>query len=205
MALPIKYPSTLQPLAPTFNYTDIEEGTGVTSYYGFTAEKSTGEQYVLTTSQPYSHLVSISGSLGAEIQFSGSFISGILNRPRVIKGTAIFNLTWRVTNSSGSNNNFPFVSLDKYDGSTYTNIGFTSGSIVSSLAGTMYTTALQITSIPATLIKGGEQIRVKFGIEGVDAGMTPRGHIACDPQNRADDWFTTNNFDTTKMIANIPF
>jgi len=205
MPLKIKYPETIQPLIPSFNYSDVEEGTGITTYYLCTAEKSTGEQYILTTAQPYSHLVSISGALGTNASVSGAFVTGPLNRPRIIKGTGVFNMTWRVTNGSGSNNNFPFVQLLKYDGSTDTLIGEVSGAIISSASGTMRTTMLQISGISNTLIKAGEQIKVICGIVGADAGSTPKGFIACDPQNRDDDWFTAGNFDTTKGIANIPF
>jgi len=203
--LPVKYPKTVQPLIPSYNYSDVDEGTGITTYYACTSENVAGEQYLLTTALPFSHLISLSGSLGTAVSFSGSFLTGPLNRPRIIKGTAVFNVTWRVTNSTSSNNNYPFVSLDKYDGSTYTNIGYMSGSSISSAGGVMRTTQFQVAGITPTLIKAGEQIRVKAGIMGVDAGNSPRGFIACDPQNRDDDWFTAGNFETTKLIANIPF
>src|SRR3990167_7587669 len=104
MALPQKYPKTVQPLIPTYNYSDVDEGTGITTYYAATAEKSTGEEYLLTTAQPYSHLITISGSVASSAAFSGSFLTGALNRPRIMKGTAVFNVTWKVTNSSGGNN-----------------------------------------------------------------------------------------------------
>ena len=205
--IPLKYPKTVQPLIPSYNYSDVDEGTGITTYYGFTAEKSTGEEKLLTTSQPYSHLISLSGSLSSSMiyNFSGSFLTGALNRPRIMKGSAVFNVTWRVTNSTSSNSNFVWVRLRKYDGSAYTQIGEASGSIISSDAGTMRTTALQIGSIPSTLIKAGEQINVVVGVAAASTGNSPYGFIACDPQNRDDDWFTAGNFDTTKLIANIPF
>src|SRR3990167_9168197 len=161
MALPQKYPKTVQALIPSYNYSDVDEGTGITTYYASTAEKSTGEQYLLTTSLPYSHLVSISGSLSVGVTFSGSFVTGALNRPRIMKGTAVINVTWRVTNSTSSNNNYPSAELLKYDGSTYTSLGFTSGSIISSAAGVMRTTQLRIPDVTATLIKAGEQIVVR--------------------------------------------
>lgn len=205
MALPQKYPKTVQPLIPSYNYSDVDEGTGITTYYASTAEKSTGEQYLLTTSLPYSHLVSISGSLSVGVTFSGSFVTGALNRPRIMKGTPVINVTWRVTNSTSSNNNYPSAELFRYDGSTYTSLGYTSGSIISSAGGVMRTTQLRIPDVTATLIKAGEQIVVRPGITADTAGNSPKGFIACDPQNRDDDWFTAGNFDTTKLIANIPF
>ncbi len=203
--LKISIPYQAPPAVASYNSSDVEEGTAITVFYACTAEKSTGEQHLLTTATPYSHLVSISGSLAVGETFSGSFATGTLNLPRLINGTAILNLTWRVTNSSSSNNNYPSFQLLKYDGSTYTSIGFVSGSIISSASGTMRTTMLQITGITPTLIKAGEQIVARAGITADTAGNSPKGFIACDPQNRADDWFTAGNFQTTKLIANIPF
>lgn len=205
MALPKKYPELVQPLIPSYNYSDVDEGTGITTYYASTAEKSTGEEYLLTTSQPYSHLVSISGALTVGETFSGTFATGQLNRPRIIKGTPTVNMTWRVRNSSSSNNNYPSVELFKYDGSNYTSLGFVSGAIINSANGAMVTTQLKIPNVTTTLIKAGEQIVIRPGITADTTGNSPQGYIACDPQNRDDDWFTSGNFDTTKLIANIPF
>ena len=205
MPLRKQYLPPVSPIVATYNYVDVAEGTGMTAFNAFTAEQSTGEKYMLTTSEPFSHLVSISGSLGTGVKFSGSFDTAPLNQPLLLKGSVIANITWRVTNSSSSNLNFPFVKLFKWDGSTATLIGEVSGASISSAGGVMRTTAMQISGIPSTLIKIGEQIRIQPGIEGVDAGNTPKGFIGCDPQNRADDWFTAGNFATTKLIANIPF
>jgi len=205
MALPIKYTPLPSPAVATINYVDLAEG--VTIFNAFTSEKSTGEQYGLTTSSPFSHLVSFSGSLSgsiAPLHFSGSFLTNELNRPLLLKGTAIVNITWRVTNSSGSNDNYLWSKLRKYDGSTYTEIAETSGSIITSLNGAIRTTALKITGIPATLIKSGEQINIQVGITASTVGSLPIGHIACDPQNRDDDYFTANNYDTTKLIIALP-
>lgn len=189
----------------SYNYTDIDEGTGITTYNGFSSEKSAGEQYGLTTATPFSHLVSSSGSLGTSVQFSGAFFTGVQNLPRLLKGTATISFTWRVTNGSGSNQNFPFVKLFKYDGTTSTLIAETSGSIINSAGGVMRTTCIKISDITTTKIEVGEQIELRVGITGADAGSTPKGFIAHDPQNRDDDWFTTGNFDTTKLVFDCPF
>ena len=203
MALPIKYTPLPSPAVATINYIDLAEG--VTVFNGLTAEKSTGEQYLLTTaSSLYSHLTAISGSLGTNATISGSFDTGILNRPMLLKGNAFVTLGWRVTNGSGSNNNFLFAELRKYDGSTYTKIAEVSGAITSSAAGTVRATVLQISNIPATLIKAGEQISVNVGICGADAGSSPVGRIGCDPQNRDGFGVGAGNYDTSKLTIGIP-
>ena len=202
--LPVKYPKTVQPLIPSYNYSDVDEGTGITTYNGLTADKSTGTEFVLTTASPYSFTTNTSGNLSVGVTVSGNFLTGALNRPRIVKGTAVLNMTWRVTNSSGDSTNYPSFQLLKYDGSTYTQIGYVSGTIISSASGISRTTALQISNISATLIKAGEQIVVRPGITGVTAGNSPKGIIACDPQNR-DPGVGAGNYDTSKLIANIPF
>lgn len=203
MAVPIKYTPLPSPAIATINYIDLAEG--VTVFNGCTTEKSTGEQYFLTTaSSLYSHLRAISGSLGTNVAFSGSFDTGILNRPMLLKGNAFVNIGWRVTNGSGSNQNFPYCEIGRYDGSSYTKIGEVSGSIISSASGTVYTTLLQISNIPSTLIKAGEQIRVIVGIVGADAGSTPKGIIGCDPQNRDGFGVGSGNYDTSKLTVGIP-
>ncbi len=200
MPLPKKYLALPSPAVATINYVDLAEG--ITIFNGYTTEAAGATNYGITTG--YSYLVSTSGALGTNASFSGSFYTGELNRPLLLKGTAVVSMTWRVTNSTSSNNNFPFARLRKYDGTTTTQIGETSGSIVNSGGGKMRTTSLKIINIPSTLIKIGEQIEMNVGITGENAGNSPRGFIAHDPQNRADDWFTTGNFDTTKLIIGIP-
>lgn len=203
MALPKKYLPLPSPAVATINYIDLAEG--VTTLNGFTSEKSTGEQYGLTTAASlYSHLWAISGALGANASMSGSFFSNELNRPLLIKGTAFVNFGWRVTNSSGSNSNFVFARLRKYNGSTSTQIGEVSGAIISSAGGVVYSTILKITNIPATLIKAGEQIELNVGITGADAGSTPIGRLGCDPQNRDGFGVGAGNYDTSKLTLALP-
>lgn len=202
MPLPKKYLPLPSPAVATINYVDLAEG--ITLFQGCTNDNKGTEEYFMTTGSPYSHLVSFSGALGTNSSLSGSFDSGVLNRPIVVKGNAFVNMTWRVTNSSGSNNNFPFARFRRYDGSSYTQIAEVSGAIISSANGTMFTTLLQMKNIAATLIPAGQQLSMQVGITGADAGSSPRGHIACDPQNRDDDYFTTGNFDTTKLQFGIP-
>lgn len=202
MALPIKYTPLPSPAVATINYIDLAEG--VTILNGFTSETTGTINYSLSTSSPYSYKTSLSGTLGTGIIMSGSFLSNALNRPMILQGTALVTFGWRVTNSSSSNNNFPVAWLQKYDGSTTTDIAFVSGSILNSANGITYTTTLLISDIPSTLIKSGEQIVLKMGINGVDAGNSPRGIIGCDPQNRDGFGVGAGNYDTSKLILAIP-
>ena len=205
MALPIKYTPLPSPAVATINYIDLAEG--ITIFNACTSENPGGvanDSLILTTGTPYSHLISLSGSISSLAAFSGSFDSGTLNRPLLLKGDAFVNMTWRVTNSSSSNQNYPFASLRKWDGTTETELVFVSGSIINSQSGTMFTTMMQFPTMAATLIKAGEQIRLNVGVWAVDAGNSPRAHIACDPQNRDNDWFTANNYDTTKLMLGLP-
>ena len=199
--LPKKYFPVLSPLIASYDHNDLAEGTGIVDFLGYTNTKSTGEQYGLTTNTAlFSQSLSGSSAITVGGPFELDFDSAPLNKPLVIKGTAIFNMTWKVLNSSGSNSNYPFVYLRKWDGSTETDIGFVSGSIVD-LNSVAKTSCLKISGISPTLIKIGEQIRVTYGVDASTAGNSPVAHISFDPQG------STTGFGgiTSKLIAHLPF
>ena len=201
--LPVKYPKTVQPLIPSYNYSDVDEGTGITTYLGFTSNESGTASYNLTTSSPYSNLIETNmGSLGAGATADKDFDTGALNRPRIIKGTAMVNITSALIDGGSY---FLYVKLRKWNGSTETEIAEASGSILATAGNIRRTILIVIKNIAPTLIKAGEQIRVTVGAQGVTAGGT--FWFAHDPQNRDGTTFVPSSTVgiTTKLIANIPF
>lgn len=204
MPVPQTYTTGAKAVA-SYNFSDIDEGTGIVTYKAYSSEKNSGEQYGLTTTDVFSHLVSSSGSVASSATYDIDFDTGVQNFPRIIKGTATVTVTWKVTNSSGSNSNFIFAKLRKWDGTTETELAESSGAIIDSASGLVRTTNLKITPIEITKILQDEQIRLTVGVTGVTAGNSPRAHIAHDPQNRDDDYFSTGNFDTTTLKFDCPF
>ena len=202
-----KIPVLASSLIPTYDFVDVEEGIGVTTYYAYTSEDTGGTVYNLTRSQPFSYTISSdTGTLsGTESVFN--FTTPAFNLPRVLKGTPLITLTWRVTNSSGSNDNHLIIRLIHVtSGGTETIISTATGLSYSSANGTMKTTALKLATITTPqLVKEGEFVRLEVAMVADTAGSTPVGHLAHDPQNRDDATFTTGNFDTTTLIFYVPF
>ena len=205
MAIPQPYSQQGAGAVASFTFTELIEGTGIIQLFGNSTNAAGTASYNLSISEPFSNLVSSSGALSLGGTFEVDFDTPELNLPRNVRGTAYIQVPWRVTTSASSDNVFVFAKLRKWDGTAETEIAETSGAIVSSAAGTQNISLLKISDIPITHFKQGEQIRMTVGLNGVTSTNNPKGHIAHDPQNRTNDWFTSVTNLTTILKVFIPF
>ena len=191
----------------SYDFNDFAAGTGIQTFFGFNRSKPSSDvnSYALSTASPYSDLVSSSGNISVNNLFNCDFDTEEFLLPRIVKGTATINVPWRVVNSSSSNNNYVQCALKKYDGTTATTIATASGAIKSSASGIMRVELIQIRDIDPYPIPAGNKLRLTVSVDANTAGNSPIAHIGHDPQNRADDYFTTGNFPTTTLKAWIPF
>jgi len=203
MPLPKKYAPPLTPVIATYNYVDVAEGTGITTFNACTTNVAGTEKYFITTAEPYSNTIETNlGALGAGVTADKDFDTGELNLPIIVKGTATVNVTSALIDGGSY---FLYAKLRKWDGTSETEIAQGSGSILATDGNLRRTILLKISDIPPTLITIGEQIRLTVGAQGVTAGGT--AWIAHDPQNRDGTTFvpSTTPAITNKLIANIPF
>lgn len=209
--LPLGFPKATPPAIASYDFTDIAEGTGIVLFYGFTAEAVDGGDhgygtYHLSTN-PSIFSDSIESTFGvpsATTVTECDFDTAPFNLPKEVDGTAYINFTWKVTNTTGTNNNYATVTIRKWDGTTETDLVVASGAAVSS--STVATDMFKCT-VPRTHFKAGEQLRVSVGLSKTTAGDNPQGHIAHDPQNRDGTQIQPSGDATltTKMLAFIPF
>lgn len=194
----------------SYDFNDFAAGTGIQTFLAFSraVPLGTGNSYAISTAMPYSNSAATSISIDASTPAEIYFDSEPFLLPRIVKGTATVNFSWRVSNSSGTSNNFPQVSLWKYDSSSSTAslMGSASGSVLNSLntTGSLNTSCLQIRNIDQASggILSGEQLRLGIAIYATNAGNNQIAHICHDPQNRA---ISGLSFDTTKCAAFVPF
>jgi hypothetical protein len=189
----------------SYDFNDFAAGTGIQAFNAFSRDVSTStNSFAITTATPYSNLILTSGAISVGNPLTINFDSEPFLLPRTVKGTATINVPYRVTNSSGSNNNYVWVQLHKFDGITATLIGQSSGAITSSASGTEFIRCLQIRDITQSsgALKSGEQLRLTVMIDAATAGNSPNAKIAHDPQNRTGD---TATWPTTKLTAWVPF
>ena len=203
--LSLKYLAPPKPVIATRNFSDIDEG--IVNLYGFVSDQTASDTYILGQNTPYSYLIETTAGVGTgpdmgpDLDFDMEF-----NLPKLLKGTCYIQYSWVVTNSTGSNSNFPQAIIRKWDGTTETDILLLSGSVIDSASGARRS-ALLSGEIPATLFKAGETLRVTCGISKTTAGSNPQGTIGHDPQNRDGTVIvpSTTPSVTTKLQAFIPF
>jgi len=206
--IPQTFPIPQETAIASYNYTDIAEGTGVITYYGFDANDDTTLDYHLSiNSSIYAQnkVFTTATTGGGSTKSIDLDFDVIFNLPQRIKGTAYCNITTFVdSNVTGATSYFFIVKLRKYDGSTESEIvsGQTKSRTNSGNSNVREWTT-HLVPLPITTqvqFKKGEILRVT--IEGWSNRSTGSGNFgfAQDPANRAED-----NADTTQLQNFIPF
>jgi hypothetical protein len=211
--IPQYFPETAGGAVASYDYTDLAEGTGITSFYAATVS---GAQ-ILTKKQIYSNFIDTnkaSNNAGYTKLIDYDFDLTSFNLPKVVKGTAYINIPFAVQSSAGSVTTTAWVRaiVRHWDGTTETDLGQASGSVMISPASAggvkQMVDALKI-SLTEKNFKAGETLRLT--VEGWALGA-PNGSsdlsIGHDPQNRKGTILDTASGSapvTTSLIANIPF
>ena len=198
----------------TFDFQDIQEGTGYNSYYLV----NTTDQNLLSTQQIYSDMVeteamiTTSGFLKTlDLDFDVEF-----NLPKIVKGTGMCSCALGVaqTGSNSTHNIYVIVKARHWDGSSETDlVSNQSDTWVVSTTGTgvgdfKYTTLTPDLIIPATHFKKGETLRITVEVWAKsNAGNDAHVFLGHDPQNRAKTDRDPYTFGTepSVSIATIPF
>ena len=209
--IPINFAVPSEVNIASYDYTDLEDGIGHVEYWLQTFEHTSGTDYLVLRNQLYSFNIILSQTNNTNDDYDWTFDSAELTVPKIIEGTAIFNFNAYAIRAAGpeASNFVVKVLLNKYDGTTTTQIGSTWSSALFSSTGAYSHKAIQAKiTCPFTKLKLGEQIRIiirytKTGNEGENSTMS----IACDPQNRAggelDPVATPSEFTTNQAL--IPF
>jgi len=224
MGVTRQYRQSGEQVIATYNYTDIADGTGVQTLYGFVYSNSAGTSvYVLTSSitQEYSTeeaqietdavITGLSAVYVKELDLD--FDLKPFNLPRNLRGVAQVNCCMRQSSANGQTSNAYVVArVRKWDGTTETEIA--SGQSYT-IATTSTIVKKRILTIPITIPKGthfkkGEILRVTLECWG----NNPTGGGSCgltlghDFENRDGALILPSTDDPrtmTKVIFKIPF
>lgn len=200
MILPIRIPAQPVPAIQSYDYVDVAQGVGITSFFAAIAN-SYGTGVLLPTAE-----VTLSGSTkqtNAGIQ-SITFDSFSFNLPRTVQGSGFFSFGWgkQVGTATGS----ILYHLMKFDGTTETSL-MTSGTWNILAANTNSGTVLMKYSIDSpTTIKVGENLRLRVWVS-CNTGGGDYIAVGHDPKNNeTPDMFPSTDTDnTTIMRLGVPF
>lgn len=199
----------------SYAYTELADGTGFVIYNLAQTSTTAGNKQILTTKTIYSG-ASQTNETPMEITdagASGTFTKRIdkdfdltaFNSPRMIRGTAVLNLSFRQNSSAGTGESYIIAKARKLAGATETEIA--SAQTITTLTNTSaknYWHAIPIV-IPLTPFKKGEIFRLTIEVWPKVGTGTNRVTFGCDPMARDGSYITAANNLTTKSTFHLPF
>lgn len=199
--VPITFPVPTETAIASYNFTDIADGTGFVTYYGWATEDSTGKDYVLVTdsnlrSDDIEQQVTLTNGAAFVKEFDLDFDTSSLNLPRTLVGVAHFNTPIEL--SAVGESAYVIAKLRKWDGTTETDIASVQSETYLDGAGGVEKTLAFSLTVPLTHFKKGETIRIT--LEYWAKGVGEFG-IGQDPANRDGTLMTDN----TQIKINLPF
>jgi hypothetical protein len=186
--LPVSFPIPSESSIASYNYTDVEEGTGIVILYGARVQTKTVTSYILTRDTIYSNAIETTNvTPGAAINFDLSEF----NLPKIIKGTALISLSASLTGGSYVDFTITFQKVSGGSASTLVSTTLERLSALARLTGSAV--------IPQTHFKKGDNLRVVVN-GAMDSGSY---FLAHDPANRNGVRYTSDI--PSQMQIAIPF
>jgi hypothetical protein len=179
----------------SYSYTDIISGTGIVVLY---AGKTTAS-YRLSNNTWYSDGVFVSYVSGESAVFAKVIdldFDVYVNRPMQIGGYSITNLGLKNYSTGGGGTPtecYAVVKVRKWTGSVETDLVTSADSthLTASGAGTTYKELAIDATIPSTVFKRGEYIRLTVEVWAKSDEVGSKVGLAYDPMNRTTDWDAT--------------
>jgi len=197
-----KYQTQKTALA-NYDYTDIEEGTGVQVYYGAALKTNAATTYNLSSNKDYSALISTVKSAAGTTTLN--FDSTVLNSPKIVRGTAYYSSSLYQEDATGDNV-YLKVQLQKVDGAS--NVTDISSEIQSNVfSGSVKHGSILIPMpLTQTPLQKGDLIRLV--VKMIKVGATGDCELTHDPMERDGTYLTSSTTApeiTTKLTVAIPF
>jgi hypothetical protein len=224
--LPVSFAIPSENVIASYDYTDIAEGTGMQTFYGFAINEglSGAVSYALSEKLNYStQLDATTTAATITIHTSGATIVAeedpansfdldfdltAFNNPKVIKGTAIAQIPWGMYYTpSGAMSGALIIQLAKVSGGTETI--FASGAVVRRInnSGTLYSlSTLKIPISTEQKFKKGDILRMNAIGRVLDSGGSAQIGIAHDPMDRSgSSVYGSSQIGTRVLKINVPF
>ncbi|KKN36389.1 hypothetical protein LCGC14_0774270 [marine sediment metagenome] len=193
MTIPNKYTSA-PPSIISFDFTDVQAGTGINSYYGAGSIDSSGSTFFLTNKQIFSGVEAL--TLSGAGPTTTTMDLAVFQRPLTAKGTALFSFA-AITSA-----------VDK-DGDLQCEIFHVDSSGETSIVSAVTTDEITenprmyLFKMPLTekLFKKGDILRIKLTLSGTAGGVV---YVGTDSGN-AQQETAIQTLSTTEMQLLIPF
>jgi len=197
----------------TYNYQDIEDGSGYVGYNLYQIEDSVGVEYRMSKSTPYSTTIVLEGEDPTAGTHTYTFFTGTFATPKVIEGTALFQFGYGLQEANLSNEAALYVEVKIYHydpaGPTSTQIGSTwrSPTLLSKDDNIVTKVAVGEISCPRKKFRKGHQIKIEVINTFTEITDLKYVEVGIDPQNRDGTILTpsVNPSHTTKLTMEIPF
>lgn len=224
--LPINFAVPTENIIASYSYTDVAEGTGIQTFYGFALNSglSGAVSYALSEKVHYTtHTDATTGANTAIVHTSGAVVVAeadptnsfdldfdltAFNLPKVIKGTAVVQVPWGMNYTpSGALSGALIVQLAKVSDGTET--VFASGAVQRAInnSGTLYSlSTLRIPVATEQSFKKGDNLRMNVIGRVLESGGNAQIGVAHDPMDRAGATvYTASNLPTRVLKINVPF
>lgn len=181
----------------SYNYTDIAEGTGVTKFYGFSHEESTGKRYSLSSEAVISrdrYFNDTSASVGKDmdLDFDISF-----HKQKTVNG--VLRVVGSVYVGAPGGNAKVRVRVRKWDGTTETEIVYADSQ---TMAGSdVYHPFTMEMTVPQTHFQSGESLRITVEFWNLNASTTFPMKFYYDTLNTLDSATQL----TSQFLVFVPF
>ncbi len=163
------YPQLAPTAIASYNYTDVEDNTGVVIYYPFKGSDASAQINMMSAQADYTEEKGQGGDRDGAVAevMDIKFESGAFNVTRNVRGTALFRLPWGYTpkNSDEDLAGSWVITVYKYDGSTETSIATVTSRTYTTATGVQipYNSVSMIELVlPKTNIAVGDVLRVRL-------------------------------------------
>ena len=193
--------------APTYQYSDIADGYGYTTYYLSSQKDSGGTNYLIDSIQNYSSDIALVYN-NQSADDTKTFDSSPFQSTRNLKGTVRFNWGAAALQGGAGQTYYFEIKLYHYDGSTATQLGstFTSQTVnmTPSTVATPFNGYVTVSNNKTFAV--GHQLRVTVRIVST-AGSGNYLEYGIDPQNRDGDKLKPSSDEdaVSKFTMKVPF
>lgn len=199
--MPINIPIPVENSIASYNYADISEGTGITSFYGAAyGDTNSGIGNILTTRQ----LAGMGAGSGGSANIQADTIvldkdfDVEFNTPKTIKGKMLAHISYTIGDSScGSHNEYMIIKVRKVSGGVESEIVSVQSDTTSGSANnTYYYSKIFGIEVPLTNFKKGDKLRItqEFHVTMVSSTVAANWSINGDPLNTANASYSFTYF-----------
>ena len=203
--------TTASPLIASFDWTDIQSGTGTDTFLLYQTETSAGTDHHLSPNTVYSSALSeqigpVDGALAKASDIDYDLTEYQISQEIEGVGHLEIPIAYEITNAAGTGSFYMIAKLRKWDGTTETEVASVQSETISSTAGVTDETVWSMPiTIPYTHFAQGDTLRLTIETWATSDG-TEEIYLAygIDPINR-EVIFHTETMQTSISKLSVPF